>query len=238
MKILFFDIWIKYIHINNIPFVGYRNRYVMYQTQYIFQNINIPTDVKCIIIPFASQEHILPYIVNTNIIQIEMYDIHPKARYIKKQDILMHPPNYNDKFVLSKPPNKPVLRSSKLYKKYHQTNVYKCFIYSIINANCSGGIMIVPFIFWCSQIKSDKKLRRKFIDKYDILIMNIFNGIVCDFQNIMTCCFLFKKRHPSIVEQCHTKCHIYPDHYQFDYTFDQLNDYTYSYDSVNFQQDI
>lgn len=210
----------------------------MYRTQYLLQNIQIPSNVESIIIPFASHTYLLPYISNTDHIRIEMYDTYPIARFITYRDVLMLPPDYNNKFVLSKPPNKPVFRSSKLYEKYHLDNVYKCFIYSIIDANCCGGIMIIPFIFWCSPLINDKLLRKQFVSKYDILVMNIFNGVVCDFQNIMTCCFLFKKRRPSNTEQCHTKCHIYPNHYQFDYTFDKCNDYTYKFDVQKLQQNI
>lgn len=200
--------------------------------QYLLQNMNFPFDMNCLVIPFSNKGELLPCILTTKRIDVEIYDLHPTTNFILQRDVLINPPTYDDKFVLSKPPDEEISENSILFQIYHQNNTYKCFIDSIINTKCSGGVLIIPFIFWCSVTSYDLELRRRFLRKYHILVMNIFNGIVCDLKNSMTCCFQFAKRSslssespPSSPHPTH--CHIYPNDDSFDYTFNKNNNYAY-----------
>ena len=53
-------------------------------------------------------------------------------------------------------------KSKVLYDKYNTNDLYKCFIISLINSGCIGGIMIIPN-FICSIRKADIDLRRSFL---------------------------------------------------------------------------
>ena len=208
----------------------------MLQMLYLLQNIEFPDNIERYVIPFASNGDFLPCIFTSKMIEIEMYDLYPTADFIQQRDVLLNPPDYSGKFILSKPPNKDVLENSILYQKYHMDNTYKCFIDSIIDTKCCGGVMIIPFIFWCSQTPSDSELRRRFLAKYYIHTMNIYDGKVCNFKNIKTCSFKFAKRRsiifeppspPSPPSPHQTHCHIYPGDAKFDYTFNRYNNYAY-----------
>ena len=239
----------SYILYKNIIYknIIYEQYNTMLQLQHILQNIVIPDNIMKYVIPFTHHGEFLPCIFTSKRIEIEMYDLYPIAHFIQSRDVLMNPPDYYGKFILSKPPNKDLLETSQLYQKYKQNNVYKCFIDSIIEKKCIGGVIIIPFVFWCSSKQTDKKLRRRFLKKYTIPVMNIFNGVVCDINNLITCSFQFVKRR-SI---CHspnspnspnspqtTQCHIYPHNYIFDYVFDKNNDYTYIYNNAKQKRKI
>ena len=81
-----------------------------------------------------------------------------------------------------------------LFNKYNTNDLYKCFIKQIISDVCNGGIVIIPLNFWCSIRKADIELRRDFLEKYNVIRMNIFEEQVFDDTRYTTCSFLFMKR--------------------------------------------
>ena len=210
----------------------------MLQIQYMLQNMKFPQNINCFVIPFSNRGQLLPCILTSKMVDIEMYDLYPNANFILQRDVLINPPIYDNKYVISKPPIHEIPENSILFQIYHQNNTYKCFIDSIINTKCCGGVMIIPFIFWCSSASYDMELRQRFLHRYHIPVMNIFNGIVCNFRNSMTCCFQFVKRRslsaespPSPLQA--TRCHIYPGNNVFDYTFEKNNGYAYTNNNPN-----
>uniref|UniRef100_A0A6C0EPT2 Methyltransferase small domain-containing protein n=1 Tax=viral metagenome TaxID=1070528 RepID=A0A6C0EPT2_9ZZZZ len=133
--------------------------------EYILQNLYIPKNIIKIIEPFAGNGDLLNYIKDKDNYNIECYDIEPKKDYIIEKNTILDPPNLNNSFILTNPP----------YLARNKTNdLYKCFIEILISNECLGGILIVPLNFICSIRKNDIDLRKKFISKYNILIINIY----------------------------------------------------------------
>ena len=198
--------------------------------KYCLQNITIPEDITHIIEPFAGNGDLIKFInedKKQNYI-ITCYDIEPKQPYIIQQDTLLHPPDMENKFILTNPPylarNKSVNKT--IFDKYKTNDLYKCFIHILIQSNCSGGILIVPLNFFCSIRKNDIELREHFIKQYTITILNIFEEQVFDDTSYTTCSFQFsKKKIPQSLSQP-MQCYIYPTSKKLDIVLDESNNYT------------
>ena len=192
--------------------------------KYILSNMYIPDNVKNIIEPFAGKGHLLDFINKENY-SIELYDIDPKYKNTIKKDSLKNPPVYKNKFVLTNPPylarNKN--KNKELYDSYHTNDLYKCFIINLINDICLGGIIIIPLNFISSIRKSDINLRKKFIDKYSINIINIFEEQVFEDTTYSVCSLYFtqRKSHNNL-----TKINIYPNIKTFNIELNSDNNYT------------
>lgn len=149
--------------------------------KYILQNFTIPDNIINIIEPFTGKGDLLNFIDKSKY-NIECYDIEPQFEYIKYRDTIKDPPDYNNKFIITNPPylarNKT--DNKELYNKYNVNDLYKCFIMEIINNNCLGGIIILPLNFWSSIRNSDIELRKLFLEKYNIILLNIFEEQVFD----------------------------------------------------------
>jgi hypothetical protein len=204
---------------------------------YILQNMKIPSGISTIVEPFVGKGDLLKFI-NLNKYTIECYDIDPQtnAKFKTiKQDTLMKPPKYNDKFILTNPPYLARNKSKKkdLFDKYNQNDLYKCFIYNLTINTCLGGIMIVPLNFWCSIRMADVKLRQKFLQKYDIILINIFEEKVFDDTSYSVCSFQFAKKTniKSIT------CHIYPSKKVITMQLNELNNYTFGGEIYKLKQD-
>ena len=177
--------------------------------KYIFQNMKIPSNISTIIEPFAGNCDLLKFIDNIDKYQIELYDIDPTSQSIIKRDTLNDIPEYNNKFVLTNPPylarNKN--KDKTLYDKYKCNDLYKCFILSLINSGCIGGIIIVPLNFICSIRKNDIKIREQFLNAFNITSLNIFEERVFNDTSYTVCSILFKKKTNDYVL---INCYIYP----------------------------
>jgi hypothetical protein len=158
---------------------------------YILQGMFIPENISNIIEPFAGEGHLLPFIKKDN---IECYDIEPKKDFIIKKDTIKYPPNYNDKFIITNPPylarNKS--QNKEMFDKYGVNDLYKCVIKEIIVNTCLGGILILPLNFWCSIRTNDIELRKLFLSKYNVLLLNIFEEQVFDDTSYTICSFQFE----------------------------------------------
>lgn len=143
-----------------------------------------------IIEPFSGRRDLVKNLKNKN---IEEYDINPKFDNITKQDTLLNPPNYTNKFIITNPPylarNKS--KDKTLFDKYKVNDLYKCFIKSIINDAPIGGIIIIPLNFFCSIRKEDINLRKEFLNKFQIERLNIFEEQVFEDTSYSVCSFKF-----------------------------------------------
>ena len=170
-------------------------QYMTTNYEYIFQNMYIPKDIKSIIEPFAGNGDLLNFFDNTKY-DLKCYDIDPKKKFIKKRDTLENPPDYKNTFVITNPPylarNKT--KQKKIFDKYNVNDLYKCFIKNLISDVALGGIIIVPLNFWSSIRKSDIELRKQFLEKYNILLINIFEEQVFVDTSYTVCCFQFEKK--------------------------------------------
>ena len=172
--------------------------------EYILQNIELPNYVKNIIEPFAGNGDLLQFIQKyenqKNIkYNIECYDIEPKKDYIINRDTINDPPNYNDKYVITNPPylarNKSTDKTQ--FDKYNVNDLYKCFIMNIINDVCLGGILIIPLNFWSSIRVADIELRKLFLEKYKIIMLNIFEERVFSDTSYTICSLQFELKNTS-----------------------------------------
>tara|TARA_B000000437_G_C11690639_1_gene322608 strand:+ start:4593 stop:5621 length:1029 start_codon:yes stop_codon:yes gene_type:complete len=192
--------------------------------KYILSNMFIPNNIKTIIEPFAGKGNLLDFINNKEKYNIELYDIDPKYENTIKKNTLKFPPSYKDKFILTNPPylarNKS--KNKELYDLYNTNDLYKCFIINLINDECLGGIIIIPLNFISSVRKSDINLRKKFINKYSIKIINIFEEQVFDDTTYTICSLYFTKKEINNL----TTINIYPNFKTFTIEFTNYNNYT------------
>jgi hypothetical protein len=167
--------------------------------KYILQGMHIPSNITNIIEPFAGNGDLLSFIKteeeNNNVnYTTECYDIDPKQPYIKQQDTILNPPNYNNKYVITNPPYLARNKSSDkiLFDKYDVNDLYKCFIKNILSNVCLGGILIIPLNFWSSIRSGDIELRKLFLEIYDVIILNIFEEQVFNDTTYTICSFQFE----------------------------------------------
>ena len=167
--------------------------------EYILQGINIPRTIKNIIEPFAGNGDLITFIEkeqNKNNVKyiIECYDIEPKKNYIIKKDTIKNPPDYTNKYLITNPPylarNKS--KDKSLFNKYDVNDLYKCVIKDILTNICLGGIFIIPLNFWSSIRIADIELRKSFLEKYKIILLNIFEEQVFNDTSYTICSFQFE----------------------------------------------
>ena len=167
--------------------------------EYILNGIFIPDNIKNIIEPFTGNGDLITFIEkeqskNNVKYNIDCYDIEPLKDYIIKQDTIKNPPDYTNKYIITNPPylarNKS--KDKSLFDKYKVNDLYKCVIKDILTNVCLGGIFIIPLNFWSSIRISDIKLRKSFLEKYDIILLNIFEEQVFDDTTYCICSFQFE----------------------------------------------
>lgn len=162
--------------------------------EYIFSGLEIPENVDTIIEPFAGDCHLLNFLKKEY--TLELYDIKPENEKIIKRDTIANPPLYKNKFILTNPPflarNKS--KNKEYFDKYKTNDLYKCFIIEILTNVAQGGIIITPLNFWSSIRPVDIKLRKKFLEIYNVLKVNIFEERVFTDTAYTVCSFLFIKK--------------------------------------------
>lgn len=171
-----------------------------------FQEL-LPNNITHIIEPFAGKGDLISWIRSvyddTYDINIEAYDIEPKSDNIITRDTLQYPPDYTNKFVITNPPylarNKNIKK--ELYDLYDTNDLYKCFIKSIVNCPCIGGIIIIPAGFFFSPRKIDIECRNAFMEIYKIIRIKYFEETVFDDTTTTIVAILFIKSDVKIIEQ-------------------------------------
>lgn len=163
--------------------------------EYILNGFKIPNKIVNIIEPFAGNGDLQNFINKDNKkYKVEYYDIKPKKDYIIKKDTLNNPPDYNNKFLITNPPylarNKS--KDKSIFNKYDVNDLYKCIIKEILTNKCLGGILIIPLNFWSSIRKNDIKLRELFLEKYNVVLLNIFEEKVFEDTTYTICSFQFE----------------------------------------------
>ena len=201
---------------------------------YILQNLYIPENIIKIIEPFAGNGDLLNFIKDKDNYNIECYDIEPKKDYIIQKNTILDPPNFNNSFILTNPPYLARNKSNdkELFDKYKTNDLYKCFIEILILNECLGGILLVPLNFICSIRKNDIDLRKKFISKYNIITLNIFEEQVFEDTTYTICSFQFEKKE----QEKEIKVYIYPSNINFNIKLNKNNNYTIGGDIYNLEQ--
>jgi len=205
---------------------------------YILQNMKIPDNITNIVEPFAGNGDLLNFIDNEKY-NTECYDIDPKKDFIIKQDTLLNPPNLDNKYILTNPPyfarNK--CADKQIFDLYNTNDLYKCFIKILIKYNCLGGILIVPLNFISSIRKCDIDIRKEFLNKYDIIIVNIFEESVFDDTSYTICSFQFKLKDTADTNTIpRSICYIYPSKKTISFNLNDDNNYTIGGEIYNLKQ--
>jgi hypothetical protein len=141
-------------------------------SEYILQGLRRPEDP--IIEPFAGNGDLLDWIGKER--KVEAYDLEPQKDGITKRDTLLNPPIYKDKWVVTNPPYRARNKTSDktVFDKYKSNDLYKCFLLSLCQDNCLGGILIIPVGFFLSPRPVDLEVRNSFLEKYRIGRVNYF----------------------------------------------------------------
>lgn len=189
--------------------------------EYILQGLSIPYNGH-VIEPFAGRGDLLSILSSSN--KLELYDIDPKSDNIIKRDTLINPPSFENKYVLTNPPYLAKNKSSSktIFNIYNQDDYYKCFIEILLNNPCLGGILILPLNFFCSIRKNDVNLRCRFLNLYNIILLNIFEEQVFDDTSYTICSFQFEHNKNSKIDTI--KSIIYPS--KCNYNFILNDNYT------------
>lgn len=203
--------------------------------EYILSNMEIPSNVKTIVEPFVGNGDLLKFIKNNNYI-LEIYDIDPKNNETIKRDTLRNPPDYTDKFILTNPPYlaKNKSKEKDIYDKYKCDDLYKCFIMNIIKNVCQGGIIIIPLNFISSIRHADIELRKKFLEKYSVKNINIFEEQVFDDTSYAVCSICFVRKQNDEINN--VKIYIYPSKKEMLINFTIENNYTIGGEIYNLPQ--
>lgn len=188
--------------------------------------MTIPPGVFHIIEPFVGNGDLLGFINDKNNYTIETYDIDPKYENSVRRDTLQYPPDYTNKFVLTNPPYLARNKSDnkELYDKYECNDLYKCFLVNLIECGvCQGGIIIIPLNFISSIRKSDINLRMRFLDKYTIHTLNIFEERVFDDTSYAVCSLYFLRK---TTENTPIQIQIYPSRKEMSVELTPENNFT------------
>ena len=211
---------------------------------YILHNMCIPEGISAIVEPFAGNGDLLKFIKDEDKhkYSLRCYDIEPKQDYIIRRDTLLHPPNLDDAFVITNPPYLARNKSEHkaVFDIYKTNDLYKCFLHILIGSQCVGGILIVPLNFLCSIRKGDIEIRERFVNKYDIIICNIFEEQVFDDTSYSICSFQFRAKRmadaAAAATAATTECHIYPSKKQIGFVLSPENNYTIGGEIYNLQK--
>jgi hypothetical protein len=204
---------------------------------YILKGMQVPLKSR-LIEPFAGEGDLLKFASRFKLAHTECYDIDPKHDYITKRDTLKNPPDYDGKFVLTNPPYlaKNKFKGNKeVFDQHNQNDLYKCFMSSLIDSGCNGGIVIIPLNFWCSIRKADASLRRRFMNQYTIARVNVFYEKVFDETGYTVCAIQFRGRY-GLENNEEVPMHFYPDRSAAVIKLGEFNDYTIGGDILNLEQ--
>lgn len=193
---------------------------------YILQGMEPPSSSETTIIePFAGRGDLLRFLGEDPKNPLECYDIDPKRDGITRRDVLMDPPDYEGRFVLTNPPflSRNKSKDKRVFDKFGLNDLYKCFIQQLIHYHVIGGIVIIPLNFWCSSRKSDVALRGRFLSRFTIRRLNIFEEKVFDDTAYTVCSFQFHPRTDSAAIRM--PVHIFPQGIRMDVVLDEETDY-------------
>lgn len=179
------------------PIEIYPGQFYTIHADFIMKNLHISIpDGSTIVEPFVGGGDLIPFCKTlcANPI-IEMYDINQTRINATRRDTIDNPPAYKGKYCITNPPylarNKS--KSKDVFIKYKTNDLYKCFLTTLISGDVEGGCLILPLNFWCGNEPGDLILRGKFLSKYIVLQLNIFEEKVFEDTAYSVCSFNFTK---------------------------------------------
>ena len=173
-------------------------------SSYILEGFDIPSNATRIIEPFAGKGDLINWAsLKKNSVPIEAYDIEPKKDGIIQRDTLNDPPNYKNAWVLTNPPylarNK--CSSKDLFNKYETNDLYKCFIHSLTETECIGGLIIIPAGFFLSPRNVDTNCRNAFLSNFKVLKIKYFEETVFSDTTTTVVAVLFERSSEILISQ-------------------------------------
>ena len=145
-----------------------------------------------------------PFVGNGDLLNLfpehkwEKYDLIVKQENIIQQDTLLFPPDYSNKWVITNPPylakNKATDKS--IFIQYNTDDLYKAAMLSMLEAE--GGILIIPTNFLTDERTGE--VREKFLNRFEILEMNVFTQPVFESTTYSVCSFAFRKKDSKLVQ--------------------------------------
>lgn len=191
-----------------------RGQFYTTNVSYILDGFSSPvSSATQIVEPFAGQGDLLEWIdtVNPKKLPIFAYDIEPKKEGIITRDTLRNPPDYTNAWVVTNPPYLARNKTSEkeLFDMYDTNDLYKCFITSLTQKMCRGGILIVPAGFFFSSRENDTKCRGSFMSKYKITWVKYFEETVFADTTTTVVAFAFERSETLLQEQT-VKWTIFP----------------------------
>jgi hypothetical protein len=186
--------------------------------------LKVPKEIKKIIEPFCGNGDLLNFI-NKKDYKIECYDIDHKKEYITKRDTIKNPPDYKNSFIITNPPYLSRNKSDdkEMFDKYDVNDLYKCHIKDLLTNNPIGGIIIIPLNFFCSIRQMDIELRKKFLNTYKIVQLNIFEESVFGDTTYTVCSFQYEYKPNS---NSPIPITLYPSKHKINFKLDEDNNYT------------
>lgn len=184
-------------------------------SDYILQGISLDGRLN-IVEPFVGQGDLLKWISDIlDCDTITTYDLDPKINCTEVRDTLLNPPDYSGKYVITNPPYlaKNKNKDKSLYEKYGVDDLYKAFIITLIDGNCEGGVIIIPLNFFSSE---NSETRLKFLSKYEIGLVNVFEEQVFNDTSYTICSFNFRKK--NNLQKHKVKFIIYPSKKEMEFT--------------------
>jgi hypothetical protein len=222
---------LKNIHENKSKF----GQFFTTNYDYILTGLKLPTS-GTVIEPFVGGGDLLKALVNFDGV-IEKYDIDPKDDTVVRQDTLLNPPDLTSSFVLTNPPYLARNKNSDkvLFDKYDVNDLYKCFIKILIEQNPTEGILIIPVNFFCSSRANDVLLRKRFLTKYTVSRLNIFEEQVFDDTTTSVCSFHFYNIDQEVNETS-INTFIFPSKKQIRLKFSNENNFVIGNEIFNLPQ--
>lgn len=141
-----------------------------------------------VIDPFAGEWDLLNLVKNEKI----GLDIDPKNSNTIKNNSLINVPSYKGKFILTNPPylSKNKTKEKSIFELYSTDDLYKAFLISL-EKDAEKGIVILPATFWFNE--NSKEIRKRFLSKFKVKNVNIFNKQMFEDTTYTVCSFYFKR---------------------------------------------
>lgn len=171
----------------------------------------VPSWVEHVIEPFAGNGDIIRWINKQITCKIDAFDIDPKYESTIKRDTLTDPPDYEDAYVITNPPylSRNKCSDAKIKTIFDVnpgiSDLFRIHIAQITD-KCIGGILIIPlnFISASSRNIKDNDVRDKFLSRYKITALNLFEEQVFDDTTYTVIAIRFVWSESPIIKQTFT----------------------------------
>jgi hypothetical protein len=190
--------------------------------EYILTDLSLPNKLK-VVEPFVGQGDLINWVKkHYQDIDLITYDIDPKIECTEVRDTLLNPPSYKNCLVVTNP---PFLARNKnndkvIYDKFKVDDLYKAALSSFVDGDCEGGILIIPLNFFSGE---EGSIREKFLNKYQIIKLNIFEERVFDDTAYTVCSFSFVKKSSNETQTIPVE--IFPKKVNFEVTLEKKYEY-------------